>query len=199
MAQAKHDSITRRALLSGAVAAVPVAAIAGAPALAAPGFAAAQPRLRPQPDPIFAAIAAHARAYDDLTAFAPELAAAEQAAWHAPRGQRRAANKRLKQAYAAEGRFVDILGDAAERFFAAVPQTLAGAAAALAYVRERYAEGYPMCDEEEECMTLLASTECAICRAAGLAMPPVAATGTIAAQDAKDWHSSHSDRIATAP
>jgi hypothetical protein len=42
-----------------------------------------------------------------------------------------------------------------------VPQTLHGAAAALAYVRERYDQGYPMC-EEEACMTLLASTEHAI-------------------------------------
>jgi hypothetical protein len=174
MAQAKHDSITRRALLSGAAAVVPAAAIIATPALA-PGFAAAQPRLRPPPDPIFAAIAAHARAYDDLTAFAPELAAAEQAAWHAPRGARRAANKRLKQAYAEERRFGGILGDATERFVETIPQTLEGAAAALAYVRELYDEGYPMC-EEEECMTLLASMEIAICRAAGLAMPPSLST-----------------------
>jgi hypothetical protein len=172
MAKAEHDSITRRALLSGA-AAVPVAAIGRAPALAAPDFAGAPSGLRAEPDPIFAAIAAHRRAYDDLDGFADELAAAEQAAWHAPRGQRRAANRRLKEAYAAEGRFVDILGDATERFVAAIPQTLQGAAAALRYVRELYNEGYPMC-EEEECMALLASTECAICKAAGLAVPQIA-------------------------
>jgi hypothetical protein len=78
-----------------------------------------------------------------------------------PRGSRRAANRRLKQAYAEERRFGDALGAATERFVATIPDTLQGAAAALAYVRERYAEGYPMC-EEEECMTLFASTEAAI-------------------------------------
>jgi hypothetical protein len=161
MAQAKRDSITRRALLSGA-AAVPLAAI--------PASIRAAPNPAVAPDPILAAIAAHRRAYDDLDAFADELPAAEQAAWHAPRGRRRAANKRLKEAYAAQGRFCDILDDATERFVATVPQTLAGAAAALAYVRELYADGYPMC-EEEECMALLASTEAAICRAAGLPVP----------------------------
>lgn len=51
-----------------------------------------------------------------------------------------------------------------------MPQALPAAAAALAYVRVRYAEGYPMC-EEEECMALLASIEQAICRAAGLPIP----------------------------
>lgn len=162
MAEAEPRSITRRSLVAAlalpAVAALPLAVI---PALSAPA---------PEPDPIFAAIAAHVQAYDDLNAFADELAAAEQAAWHTPRGQRRAANKRLKEAYAAQGRFCDILDDATERFVATVPQTLQGAAAALAYVRELYADGYPMC-EEEECMALFASTEHAICKAAGLAVP----------------------------
>ena len=98
------------------------------------------------------------------------LAAAEQAAWHAPRGQRRAANARLKEEYATQGRFCDLLGQATECFVATVPHTLQGAAAALAYVRAHYAEGYPMC-EEEECIALIASTEHAICRAAGLPLP----------------------------
>jgi hypothetical protein len=171
MAQAKHDSITRRALLSGAAAVVPAAAIAGVPALAPPDFAGAASGLpavvAPEPDPIFAAIHAHARACAELEAHVPVLAAAEQTAWHAPRGQRRAANARLKEEYATQGRFCDLLGQATERFVETVPQTLQGAAAALAYVRELYAEGYPMC-EEEECMTLLASMEAVICRAAGL-------------------------------
>jgi hypothetical protein len=162
MAKAEPRSITRRSLVAAlalpAIAAVPAAVI---PAVSAPAA---------EPDPVFAAIEAHRRAYDDLDAFADELAAAEQAAWHAPRGQRRAANKRLKEAYAAQGRLCDILDDATARFVATVPHTLAGAAAALAYVRELYADGYPMC-EEEECMTLLASTEAAICRAAGLPVP----------------------------
>src|SRR5438477_6758724 len=118
MAQAKHDSITRRAWLSGVAALVPAAAIASAPALA-PGFAAAQPGLQPAsppPDPIFAAIASHARACAELDAHLPVLAAAEQAAWHAPRGKRRAAKARLKQEYAAQGRFCELLGEATERF-----------------------------------------------------------------------------------
>jgi hypothetical protein len=161
MAKAEPRSITRRSLVA-ALALPAVAALPVIPALSAPAS-----------DPVFAAIAAHRRAYDDLNAFADELAAAEQAAWHAPRGQRRAANKRLKEAYAAQGHFCDILGDATERFVATVPQTLHGAAAALAYVQELYGDGYPMC-EEEECMALLASIECAICRAAGLAVPQTA-------------------------
>src|SRR4051795_406923 len=39
-----------------------------------------------------------------------------------------------------------------------VPDTLAGAAAALAYVREHYAHCYPVC-EEEEFITLIGATE----------------------------------------
>ena len=162
MAKAEPRSITRRSL----VAAFALPVIPALPLVPSRLTAASAS------DPIYAAIAAHARAYDDLNAFADELAAAEQTAWRAPRGMRRAANKRLAQAQAAERRFGDILGDATGRFVAIIPQTLQGAAAALAYVRERYAEGYPMC-EEEACMTLLASTEQAICRAAGLPMPQV--------------------------
>jgi len=184
MAQAKHDSITRRALLSGAAAAVPAAAMAGGLVLEAPDFASAfakatadgpapsglPPAIAAEPDPIFAAIAAHERACADLEGHMDTLAAAEQAAWHAPRGQRRAANARLKQEYATQGRFCDLLGQATEHFVATVPHTLRGAAAALAYVRMHYAKGYPVC-EEEEAITLMASTETAIRRAAGLPLP----------------------------
>jgi len=106
---------------------------------------------------MFAAIVAHGFACAELEAHIPVLAAAEQAAWHAPRGQRRAANARLKQEYATQGRFCDLLGAATERFVATVPHTLEGAAAALGYVRAHYAGGYPVC-EEEECITLLAGT-----------------------------------------
>src|SRR5436305_9897162 len=100
MAQAKRCSITRRGMLS-ALTLLPAAA-----ALAAPDVAAAPSGLQPRPapslpDPIYAAIEAHARACVDLEGFADQLAAAEQTAWHAPRGQRRAANKRLKEAHAA--------------------------------------------------------------------------------------------------
>jgi hypothetical protein len=127
------------------------------------------------PDPIFAAIDAHVRAYADLNAVLDDLAVAEQAAWHARRGAHRAAKKRLAEAYAAERRLGRIEMDATARFVATVPASLAGAAAALRYVRECFDKGYPMC-EEDSTMTLLASTEHAICRAAGLPalarMPP---------------------------
>jgi hypothetical protein len=139
-----------------------------AAALPPPDFASAQSGLPAAPDPVFAAIEAHERAYAELNAFLGELAAVEQAAWHAPRGQRRAANKRLAQAYATERRFGDRESDAFERLVATVPQTLHGAAAMLAYVR---GQGCPMC-EEDETIALLGSIECAVCRAAGLPMPP---------------------------
>jgi len=170
MAQAKHDSITRRALLS--VLSVSIAATSvGVPALPAPALAAASSglqRLSPPPDPIFAAIESHRRAYTALDAFIPELADIEQAAWHAPRGKRRAANRRLKEAYAEEQRLGDTLSDAADRFAATVADTLPGAVTALAYVRAHHAQGYPMCDEQEDFTKLLASIEATIRRAAGL-------------------------------
>jgi hypothetical protein len=149
-------------------------ATAPAHALRAPDVAAAPSGLQPlqPPDPIFAAIESHRRAYAALDAFIPELADAEQAAWHAPRGKRRAANRRLKEAYAEERRLGDTLSDAADRFAATVADTLPGAAAALAYVRAHYAQGYPMCDEEEDVVKLLASIETTIRRATGLP-PPV--------------------------
>src|SRR3954454_24493670 len=172
MAQAKHDSITRRSLfgaLAVPIAAAPIAA-APVPIPAAPDFAHAASGLQPlpPPDPIFAAIEQHRRAYAALDAFVPKLADIEQAAWHAPRGKRRAANRRLKEAYAEERRLGDTLSDAEDRFTATVPDTLPGAAAALAYVRAHHAQGYPMCDEQDDVVTLLASIETTICRAAGL-------------------------------
>lgn len=103
----------------------------------------------------------------DLNAFLDELADAEQAAWHAPRGQRRAANRRLGEAYATERRFGDFESDAAERMVATVPQTLQGAVAMLAYVRGHFAQGYPICDDDENTVALLGSVECAIRKAVG--------------------------------
>ena len=153
MAQAERDSITRRSLISGAMALVPTTMVpVSAPATAAP-------------DPIFAAIEAHRCAYAQLDTFLYELADIEQAAWHAPRGTRRAANKRLAEAYRTERRLGAIEHDAIAKFVATIPQTLHGAAAALRYVRERFDAGYTMC-EEDTYMALLASTEQAICRAA---------------------------------
>jgi hypothetical protein len=170
MAKAEPRSITRRSLLA-ALALLPLpAAAAPLPAVAAPLAPS------PSPDPIYAAVAAHERAHAGLIGFADTLAAAELAAWHAPRGQRRAANKRLRQAYADQQRLGGILDDATQRFAATVPTTLQGAAAALAYVRTHSVEGCPMC-EEEECKTLLGSVEQAICRAAGLPIPAASQGG----------------------
>ena len=102
MAQAKRCSITRRGILS-ALTLLPAAAAFPADVAAAPSGL--QPRPAPSvPDPIFAAIDAHARALAGLESFADTLANAEQAAWHAPRGQRRTANLRspVGPAYRAE-------------------------------------------------------------------------------------------------
>jgi hypothetical protein len=167
MAKAEPRSITRRSLLSGAAAAVPATVMPSA-LVAIP---AAAPAVAPiAADPIFAAIEAHICAYDEFNAVLDDLAVAEHAAWNAPRGQRRAANKRLAEAYAAERRFGNLETEAVERLVATIPQTLQGAVAALRYVRERFAQGYPMC-EEDDFMALLASIEHAICRAGGLPEP----------------------------
>lgn len=172
MAQARHESITRRSLLSGVVAAVPAAAmpslIAAAPA-AAPALKAVPAAA---PDPIFAAIEAHSRAYDQINVVLDAVAAAEDALDAAPRGKRRAARKRLNELCAEEGRLGRIESNAIDCLVATAPQTLQGAAATLAYVRKRYEEGYPMC-EEEGFMALLGSIQQTICAAAGLPAPAV--------------------------
>lgn len=159
MAQAKRESITRRGILSALTLLPAAAALAVPDAAAAPSLPAASSL----PDPIFAAIEAHARGCAELEGFAETLAEAEQTAWNAPRGKRRAANNRLKEAYAAQGLLCDALSQATERFAATVPDTLGGAAAALAYVRAHYAQGYPVCDEEEF-VILIGSTEQALRR-----------------------------------
>lgn len=164
MAQADRDSITRRSLISGAMALVPATTLP-APAAAPP----ARTTAAPAADPIFAAIEAHRRAYDGIVAIVDLLADAEDAVHNAKRGTRRAAKQHLAAIYAEDGRLGRIEREAAERFVATIPQTLHGAAAALRYVRERFDEGYPMC-EEDGYMTLLASIEQAICRAAGVEM-----------------------------
>ena len=69
--------------------AVVLTALAFVPAAALPAPIAASPAAA---DPIFAAIQAHRRAYAALDVFLHELAVIEQAAWHAPRGGRRAAD-----------------------------------------------------------------------------------------------------------
>jgi hypothetical protein len=168
MSKAEPRSITRRSLL--AALALPATALS-VPALrlatasvAAPDFAGAPSGLPPAPDPIFAAIADHVRAYDRFIAILDDLAVAEQAAWHAPHGQRRAAKRRLAEAHAAEKRFSDLESDAVERFVATVPQTLQGVLAALRYARARHDEEHPMW--EDDCATtFLVSIDVAICRA----------------------------------
>ena len=115
----------------------------------------------------FAAIETHIRAFREFTAVLDALAIAETEAWHAPRGQRRAARKRLALARADERRLGDLESGAFESLAATVPHTLPGAAAMLGYVRAWLADGHSM-DDEEETITLLASIESAICKAAGL-------------------------------
>jgi hypothetical protein len=169
MAKAEPRSITRRSLVAAlALPAAPLLpAVAAAPP--PPDFASAPSGL-PTPDPIFAAIEAHIRAYREFIAVLDTLAVAETQAWHAPRGARRAAKKRLAGARADEKRFGDLESGAFESLIATIPRTLAGAAAMLAYVRAWLAEGHSM-DDEEETIKLLGSIECTICGAAGLPMP----------------------------
>jgi len=158
MAQAKRESITRRGILS-VLTLLPAAA-----ALPSPDVAAAPSALpAATADDIFALIEAHRQACDDLDRVLHALSAAETAAWHAPRGQRRAANKRLRAAHADEGRAMDLAIAATERLVATVPATLQGAAEALAYVRACHEEGDSMC-EEKNFIALIGSTEQAIRR-----------------------------------
>jgi hypothetical protein len=142
MAQAKRHCITRRCLIA-ASAAVPVAAVA--PVLSSVAVS----------DPIFAAIAEHRRAYADLLALFDAQAAADKAGLAA----------RLDQLCAAEGPLGQMEMAATDRLARTVPQSLAGAAAALRYVRERFErDAYPLY-EEDGYRVLLLSTERAICRA----------------------------------
>ena len=157
MAKAEPRSITRRSLV--AALALPIVPALPAATVALP----APPVLPAAPDTVFALIEAHIRAYNEFIAVLDDLAVAEQAAWHAPRGQRRTAKKRLAEAYAAERRFGGLEGDAFERLVATVPQTLQGAAAALRYVRERFEQGD--CIDEQDTVALIGSVERAICRA----------------------------------
>jgi hypothetical protein len=192
MAKAEPCSITRRSLVAAfALPVIPAfpLTVESLPGVAAtlppPDFASAQSGL-PAPDPVFAAVEAHVRAYRALIAVLDALAVAEQEAWHAPRGQRRAAGKRLALARADEKRFGDLESGAFDSLIATVPHTLAGAAALLAYVRAWLAEGHPM-DDEEQTITLLRSIECAVCMAAGLPAPPKPPSHTAAPADRREF------------
>jgi regulator of protease activity HflC (stomatin/prohibitin superfamily) len=165
MAKAEHDSITRRTLLSGAAATVPAVALPSVVIAAPAAMPAALPAAITAPDLIFVAIEAHVRAYDEFIAVLDEMAIVERAAWNAPRGQRRAANKKYAAARTAERRFGNLEGDAMDRLVETVPQTLQGAVGVLRYIRERFERRHSL--EEETLMALLGSIEQAICRTLG--------------------------------
>lgn len=159
MTQAERRSITRRQLVA-ASALIPAAALVSAPFRARATL----------PDPIFALIAAHARAYADLAALFAAQQAADQALQRADAAARRRLEARLDELCAAEGPLGAIEMQATDRLVRTVPATLAGAAATLAYVRERFErDDYPLC-EEDGYRALLFSTERAIGRE--LALPP---------------------------
>src|SRR5437016_2409129 len=107
MAKAEPRSITRRSMLA-AFALPVIPALSSVPALSVPSLSVAAP----SPDPVFAVIDAHVRAYRAFIAVLDALAVAETQAWHAPRGARRAAKKRLKQARADESHFGNLESDA---------------------------------------------------------------------------------------
>jgi hypothetical protein len=116
------------------------------------------------PDPIFALIAAHSRAYADLAVLFAAQQAADQALEQAGAAERPRLKARLHELCAAEGPLGVVEMQATDRLLRTVPATLAGAAAVLAYVRERFErDDYALC-EEDGYRALLYSTECAICR-----------------------------------
>ncbi len=156
MAQAKRCYITRR----GVIAAIPVAAVASFPAAAGEAS-----------DPIFAAIAAHGRAYAAVVALLAAQEVANRALRQADAAARPVLEAQLAALCEAEGPLGRAEMKATDRLIHTVPGTLAGAAVALRYVRELFAhEGYAPC-EEDGYRALLASTECAIWREAGLPVP----------------------------
>jgi len=117
-------------------------------------------------DPILDAIEGHRRNFDELRRLL-----AEQELRRAPRGRQADLEAQLVGLCDAEGPLGRAEMNASLRLAKTVPASLNGAAAALRYVRERYDVGqYPMY-EEDGYRLLLFSTECAICAAAGIAVP----------------------------
>ncbi len=149
MAQAGYQSITRRGVLAAPAlvpALLPLKACAG-------------------PDPIFAALAAHAAIHAELIALFEAQDAADRALRAANETGWTSLAARLDALCAAEGPLGFVERDAADRIVATVPRTLAGAAACLRYVRERFAiDGFGLY-EEDGYRALLLSTERAIDRA----------------------------------
>jgi len=143
---------TRRRVIA-ASAAMPLAAGAPRPAL---------------PDPIYALIDAHRRAYSDLVALLAAQQAVDHALLRADAAARPTLQAKLDALCEAEGPLGRAEMRATDRLIHTIPDTLAGAAAALGYLRELFArDRYAPC-EDDDYRALLLSIECAIRRETGL-------------------------------
>jgi hypothetical protein len=160
MAESRRRSITRRVVVAGSAAVVPVMVAEAAETAVArmsgatsrvfqgdvPGFRSAHPGYgspAEMPDPIHAAIAAHARAYAAYAAQLKDDPGNDEA---------------MEPLCAAEREAGDALA-------ATVPMTLEGAAAALAHVRSLHErDQHPLLDDYG-CYMFIASTETAVRRA----------------------------------
>jgi hypothetical protein len=149
MAQAENPFITRRHLVA---AAVPLAVGASFPARAC------------VPDPIFAAIEAHRRAYAEILALLDAQTAVDETLQQADAITRPALEARLDELCRAEGPLGRLEIRTSKRMAATVPETLEGAVAVLRYLRELFARDDYAPFEEDGYRTLLFSTECAIDR-----------------------------------
>jgi hypothetical protein len=155
-------ALRRRQFVTGGAAAL-AAAITASRAASIP--------LLEAPDPILAAIEDHRRDFQELGRLLAKQDAAERELRRARMGMRAALEAQLADLCEAEGRLGRAEMKASRRLATTVPASLTGSVAALRYVRERYDVGrYPMY-EEDGYRLLLFSTECAICAAAGLAVP----------------------------
>ena len=154
MPQAERPSITRRRRVAASTAIIPT--IGGFPLHA-----------EASPDPIFAMIDAHRRAYADVVALLARQAAADQALQHANKAARPTLRKKLDALCEAEGPLGLSEIEASTLMAATVPATLPGLLALLRYVRGLYEnDGYPLY-EDDGYRALLISAERAIERAIG--------------------------------
>jgi hypothetical protein len=156
-------ALRRRQFVTGGAAAALAAAVTSSRAARVP--------VAEAPDPILAAIDGHRRDFEELRRLLAEQDAAERELRRARMGRRAVLEAQLADLCEAEGPLGCAKMKASLRLAETVPASLNGAAAALRYVRERYDVGqYPMY-EEDGYRLLLFSAECAICAAAGLAVP----------------------------
>ena len=156
-------ALPRRQFVTGGAAAALAAAVTASWAAGVP--------VPDAPDPIHDAIEGHRRDFEELRRLLALQDAAERELRRASKGRQAALEAQLADVCEAEGLLGRIEMQASLRLAKTVPASLTGAAAALRYVRERYDLGqYPMY-EEEGYRLLLFSTECAICAAAGIALP----------------------------